>query len=591
MYEGLGRRRGPQLTAGVRAREIPVDAHEGDHWAFLRRHERAAQEAATDTRRHRADFALCLRDRAADLRCIRCAISILDEEPQKAAGPNGHRLADLDPRERLSLARAISQAIREGTYTPGDVRLKEIPKGNGTGTRTIAIANIEDRVALTSITQVLQPFLDPQFDENSFGFRPGRGREDALIQAEQISEGTNGEFWIVEDIADAFGRVPHRRLLEALQARELGTPIIDLVGEVISNETGRGLQQGSPLSPLLMNTYLDHALDRGWRRARPEMPLIRTADDLLVITTSETEANEAYEALNERLVAVGMPLKGTKSTSIRNIQVQDADWLGYRIHRRNGNLETRIGQKAWIKLEERLRMAHLNPKAPIRANETTHGWITQQGAPLTYENREAVLSQVLRTAERWGFDEVTPASELQFVAGDAVGKYAIRRRLFSVSLLASSAGGSAHQHRFSQTDGGEALQMDVSSPSHFRENIEWEVFVAATRIDGSPGTPVGSLRVHRRTRERQRRVQIDGRPYVEPAVLSAVVDGLTRLESPGRIQLWVPQGTLLANLSGHEVRPENLRRTHPVSGRPRDGVMYRRLADLFGKHQVTVRAY
>ncbi len=177
MYEGLGRRGGRNHTAGVRAREIPVDFHEGDHWAFLRRHERAARNAAIGSRRERCDFARCLRDRAADLRTIRCAIDYLAEEPDKAAGPNGRRLEDLDQRERLSLAQAISQAFREGTYVPGPIRLKRISKGVGRGTRTIAVANIEDRAAQRALTQALQPFLDPQFDELSFGYRPGRGRE------------------------------------------------------------------------------------------------------------------------------------------------------------------------------------------------------------------------------------------------------------------------------------------------------------------------------------------------------------------------------------------------------------------------------
>jgi group II intron reverse transcriptase/maturase len=595
MYEGLGRRGGRNRTAGVRAREIPVDAHEGDCRAFLRRHELAAREAARAPRLERANFARSLRDRAADLRNIRCAIDHLDEEPDKAPGPNGRRLDDLDRRERFSLAQAISRAFREGTYTPGPVRLTEIPKGSGTGTRTIAIANVEDRLAQRALTQALQPFLDPQFDDLSFGYRPGRGREDALIEAENLTEQMEAEWWIVDDVADAFGHVPHRRLLEALHARGIDNAMIELIRRAINNATGRGIPQGSSLSPLLMNIYLDHYLDRRWRRCRPNTPLIRTADDMLVIARSEAEAVEAYNAMAQILIAAGMPLKASRTTAIRNINVQEVDWLGYRIQRRNGIIEARIGPKAWDKLEVKLQRAHQSPKSPIRANEIVRSWVTQQGASLCFEDEERVLVQVQSIALGSGFDETTPLSELRFIAGDARGRHGIRRRLHSLALSALSsslsAGGSALRHRFSDTGGDEGFQTDVASPSGLTSSVEWDIFVAASRTDGTPGTLAGFLLVHRRTGERHRETYVDSRPYLESAVLQAVIRGLEMLDYAAQVRLWVPGGTVLTNLGGCAAHPGNLRRLAARSGRLDEAATYTRLESLLQVHRVAVASY
>jgi RNA-directed DNA polymerase len=592
MYEGLGRRGGHNRTAGVRAREIPVDFHEGDHWAFLRRHGRAARNAAIGSKRERRDFARCLRDRTADLRNIRCAIDYLAQEPDKAPGPNGRRLEDLDQRERLSLARAISQVFREGTYVPGPIRPTSISKGAGRGTRTLAVANIEDRVAQRALTQALQPFLDPQFDEFSFGFRPGRGREDALIAAEYLTGQYQAEFWIVDDIADAFGRVPHRRLLDDLRARGIDTAIRELVERTISNGTNRGLQQGSPLSPLLLNVYLDHVLDRSWKRGRPNMPLIRTADDILIIVRSEAEAEEAYRELAQILIAAGMPLKGNRRNAIRNIDSQGVDWLGYRIQRRDGIIQARIGEKAWGKLGENLQLAHERPKSPIRANETIRCWITQQGAALSHEDENTVLAQIQRMAEKQGFDETIPPSELRLIAGDAIGKFGVRRYLFSLSLLPDSACGSALRHRFFDTGDGETTRTEASSSSDFTaESIEYDLFLAALRTDGRPGTAAGSLLMHRRTRERNRQVFIDGHSDFGSALVTAALRGLESLGQAARVRLWAPAGSLFTRLGECATGPGNRRRLPPARGRLGDATACERFTALFEWHRVTVTAY
>ena len=131
---------------------------------------------------------------------------------------------------------------------------------------------------------MVQPFLDPTFAPASFGYRPGMGRENALAYAEAMAEMTGSWVWVLEDVKDAFDNVPLGRLLDIVRKRLAAEDIVELI-RVVAGSARRpgGSRQGSSLSPLLLNTYLDHLLDRPWAKRQPATPLIRVADDLLVL--------------------------------------------------------------------------------------------------------------------------------------------------------------------------------------------------------------------------------------------------------------------------------------------------------------------
>lgn len=215
-----------------------------------------------------------------------------------------------DLERRLSL---LSSALLKGRYRPSRLRHAPIPKPDG-GRRHLSIPSVADRIVQTATLQVLTPHLDARMTETSWAYRPKRGVREALREVDVLFR--EGYTWTVDaDIAKYFDRVPHDRLIDELTIWLDDERIIHLFGLWLRgfSRTGRGIAQGSPISPLLANLYL-HPVDR--LIAAAGYPLVRYADDLVVLAKSETEALEARNVLGKLLKARGLSLNGLK-TSIR----------------------------------------------------------------------------------------------------------------------------------------------------------------------------------------------------------------------------------------------------------------------------------
>ncbi|PIE06493.1 MAG: CRISPR-associated endonuclease Cas1 [Rhodobacterales bacterium] len=220
--------------------------------------------------------------------------------PQFQAGA-GRRLADL------------ARAVEKGEWSPAPYRRVEIPKRKG-GVRTLRIPSLIDRVLHSAIAAVLTPVLEPQFEEGSFAYRPGRSVKQAVRAIEHWRDA--GYWHVIEaDIVGYFDAVRHDQLLAKLEAALEGWPggaqITDLVAHILLHQAldcgieGKGLAQGSPLSPLLANLYLD-ALDeeihgRGIR-------IVRFADDFVVLCKRRKSAEAALEEVEATLTAHGLEL-------------------------------------------------------------------------------------------------------------------------------------------------------------------------------------------------------------------------------------------------------------------------------------------
>jgi group II intron reverse transcriptase/maturase len=383
---------------------MPVGAHEGTAWDFLRRHERAATKAARQGLGAIREMGPDLLGRLADTRNLWCAWQYLAHHGGAAPGPDGLTYQDLERHEVRETCRTLSRAILEGHYHPGPDRKVQIPKRDGR-TRPLRLQSIVDRVAQRAFVQIIQPLLDPHFDDRSHGYRPHRDRQHALAQADWLAGHGNRYCWVTEDIRDAFEHVPHGRLLDLL-ARTLPGDLLQRIERVIHNSTKRGLRQGGPLSPLLLNVYLDHLLDRVWRKQHPDLPLIRVADDLLVLCSSREEAQQAREELHRILLPTGMQLKHQEATAIRDLGGgMKAEWLGYEVRAAGEELEVRTGERAWEKLAEHLELAHEQPGAPLVAHEVVRGWGGQLGPTYPWHERREVWKRVVMLARQWGFDE------------------------------------------------------------------------------------------------------------------------------------------------------------------------------------------
>src|SRR5262249_40966930 len=148
--------------------------------------------------------------RTADPRNLKCAWDWLATGDGQAAGIDGLHYTDLDDQEVWNLIRTVSQAILDGTYRPAEDLLHRIPKNSGKGFRQLAIPTVVDRMVQRGIVQILQPYLDEFFDDNSLGYRPGCNSLLALARAEAFAIQGECWCWITEDIRDAFDQVPQQ---------------------------------------------------------------------------------------------------------------------------------------------------------------------------------------------------------------------------------------------------------------------------------------------------------------------------------------------------------------------------------------------
>jgi hypothetical protein len=375
-------------------------------------------------------------DWIADTKNLRIAYEYLAREGGEAPGPDGLTYTDLCDEEVWRLLRALSPQIKEGTYQRGQTGTVRISKGYGRGTRCLSLPIIWDRVVGRAAAQILTLPWAPQFDEHSF-CRDRQSHLDALATANVLRRREERSLWIADDIRGAFDNVPVGRLLDVVRNRTPDDRLVGLIARLVARPEGKGLRQGCPLSPLLMNLYLDHFLDRPWREHHGSVPLLRYIDDLLILCRKDENGLSLYQSMRQLLANSGLQLKGSPEEAIRDLaQGARVPWLGFGITGTDGDLQLRLDRSESpgglaSDLRDKLLRLHRKPDAPLRAWQAIKNLVSQAGPCYPHTDRKRFYAVVARVAHEAAFDEIPDFKAIEQCWSAAHGRW--RRLLDAIA--------------------------------------------------------------------------------------------------------------------------------------------------------------
>ena len=247
--------------------------------------------------------------RAISLDALRAALAVSFHKG-KATGGDGETLEQFAAGGEPRLLR-LHEELASGLYQPGPLRRFAIPKSRGPGERVLSIPAIVDRIVQRAVATVLSERLEPEFEEHSYAYRSGRSVQQAVARVAALRNA--GYTFVVDaDIRAYFDEVPHKILLSKLRALNLETEFVSLIESVLQSfsTNGIGLAQGSPISPVLANLYLD-ALDELFEKS--PVRIVRFADDFVLLTKTKPGAEEAMGRARTLLAEHGLILHAEKT--------------------------------------------------------------------------------------------------------------------------------------------------------------------------------------------------------------------------------------------------------------------------------------
>jgi RNA-directed DNA polymerase len=322
-----------------------------------------------------------------------------------AAGVDGQSITRFAAKAEVYLSE-LWTALREGTYQPQAVKRVEIPKADGK-MRPLGIPTVKDRIVQQAVKLVIEPIFEAGFADGSHGFRPERGCHDALREVDRLIK--DGYTHVVDaDLQAYFDTIPHDRLMARVEDKVSDGRVLDLIRAWLTADILKGLEswtptqgspQGSVISPLLANIYLD-PLDklvagRGYQ-------MVRYADDFVILCRSREEADAALDEVRAWVNENGLTLHPSK-THVGDCRVpgQGFEFLGYRFEA--GRRFVR--KKSLDKLKDSIRdktgrtCGQSLERVIVDLNRTLRGWFGyfKQAYWTTFKDLDGFIRRRLRS--------------------------------------------------------------------------------------------------------------------------------------------------------------------------------------------------